>query len=85
MITLFILSVLGIAAGGIGGGLTNGLDGFILGASAGFVLGVLAWITDNMERERQSRELLPEHLLNDLNALARLHGEPATTIDERHA
>ncbi len=73
MFALFILSLLGITAGSVGGALTNGLDGMLLGGSAGFVLGVLAWITDNMEQERQSRELLPEQLLHDINAFARLH------------
>lgn len=73
MNALYILSLLGIAAGSIGGAFTGGLDGTLLGGSAGFVLGVLAWLTDTMEQERQSRELLPEQLLSDINAFARLH------------
>ena len=83
MSALFILSLLGITAGSIGGALTNGLDGMVLGGSAGFVLGVLAWITDNINAERQSRELLPEHLLSDLNAIARLPGNPGHFDDSR--
>jgi len=75
MIALIVLALLGMVAGSLGGGFTNGLDGIVLGGSAGLVLGVLAWITDNIDAERQSRELLPEHLLNDLNAIARLHFE----------
>lgn len=76
MIALFILSLLGIAAGALGGALTNGLEGMILGGSAGFVLGVFAWITDNIKAEQQSRDVLPEELLNDLNAIARLQRDP---------
>ena len=85
MIALMILAMLGISAGAVGGAMTNGLDGMVLGGSAGFVLGVLAWITDNINAERQSRELLPEHLLNDINAIARLQGNPglATMDDSR--
>jgi len=85
MMALMILSMLGISAGAVGGALTNGLDGMVLGGSAGFVLGVLAWITDNISAERQSRELLPEHLLSDINAIARLQGNSglATMEDSR--
>ena len=79
MIALIVLALLGTLAGSLGGLFTNGLDGMVLGGSAGLVLGVLAWITDNIDAERQSRELLPEHLLNDLNAIARLRIENATT------
>jgi hypothetical protein len=83
MTTLLILAMLGITAGGAGGAMTNGFDGMVLGGSAGFVLGVLAWITDNINAERQSRELLPEHLLSDLNAIARLQGNPGVaTMDD---
>ncbi|MEZ4677824.1 MAG: hypothetical protein R2932_26770 [Caldilineaceae bacterium] len=84
MLALMTLAMLGITAGALGGAVTNGLDGMVLGGSAGFVLGVLAWITDNMSAERQSRELLPEHLLHDLNAIARLHGDRnQTMMDDR--
>lgn len=83
MSALFFLSLLGIAAGCAGGAVTNGIDGLILGGSGGFVLGVLAWITDNIKQERQSRELLPEHLLNDLNAFARLHGDTTATLTDK--
>lgn len=86
MNALYLLSLLGIAAGSVGGAVTGGLDGTVLGGSAGFVLGVLAWLTDNMEQERQSRALLPEQLLSDLNAFARLHapeqGTMRTTVQE---
>ena len=78
MIALIVLALLGTLAGSLGGVFTNGLDGMVLGGSAGLVLGVLAWITDNIDVERQSRELLPEHLLNDLNAIARLRFENTT-------
>jgi len=78
MIALIVLALLGMVAGSLGGVYTNGLDGMVLGGSAGLVLGVLAWITDNIDAERQSRELLPEHLLNDLNAIARLRFEQVT-------
>ena len=83
MIALIGLAILGAVAGGLGGALTHGLEGMILGGSAGFVLGVLAWITDNMDAERQSRELLPEHILSDLNAIARLQGETWRGDDQR--
>ena len=72
MSALIALAIVGMTAGALGGALTNGIDGMILGGSAGFVLGVLAWITDNITVERESRELLPEHILSDLNAIARL-------------
>ncbi len=86
MIALMILAMLGISAGAVGGAMTNGLDGMVLGGSAGFVLGVLAWITDNISAERQSRELLPEHLLSDINAIARLQGNPGlATMDDGHS
>ncbi len=78
MIALIVLALLGTLAGSLGGVFTNGLDGMVLGGSAGLVLGVLAWITDNIDAERQSRELLPEHLLNDLNAIAHLRFESTT-------
>lgn len=78
MIALIVLAMLGTLAGSLGGVFTNGIDGMVLGGSAGLVLGVLAWITDNIDAERQSRELRPEHLLNDLNAIARLHFEHVT-------
>ncbi|HRW04865.1 MAG TPA: hypothetical protein P5121_07210 [Caldilineaceae bacterium] len=80
---LMTLAILGMTAGAFGGSLTNGVDGMILGGSAGFVLGVLAWITDNITAERESRELLPEHILSDLNAIARLQHNPTLgKIDE---
>lgn len=83
MNALLILVILGTTAGSFGGMLTNGIEGMILGGSAGFVLGVLAWISDNIAMERESRELLPEHILHDLNAIARLQHNPTlSTIDE---
>ncbi|MCB0185276.1 MAG: hypothetical protein KDE31_13470 [Caldilineaceae bacterium] len=83
MSALTTLAILGMMAGALGGSLTNGIDGMILGGSAGFVLGVLAWITDNIAVERESRELLPEHILSDLNAIARLPRNPRMgMIDE---
>jgi len=83
MAALVTLALLGMMAGSFGGAVTNGIDGMILGGSAGFVLGVLAWITDNITVERESRELLPEHILHDLNAIARLQHNPTVgQIDE---
>ena len=58
MILLLILAFAGTLLGGIGGLFVHGLDGLIIGLSAGVCIGVLIWfILGAIERFNNERRL----------------------------
>lgn len=58
MIMLIILTLSGLSLGAVAGAFAHGLDGIILGASSGLVLGVLGWTVLGMvERFLSERRL----------------------------
>ena len=58
MTTLLLLSLVGTAAGSIGGIISSGLDGLILGGSIGLIAGVVVWSLASMNAQwRRERRL----------------------------
>lgn len=57
MLSLLLFVLTGLITGGIGGGLWAGLDGIVLGGSAGLVLGVTLWAAGVAGRQlRQAQQ-----------------------------